>query len=294
MISVNLPAIDGSAVITEIMERSVRLFGKNGISEYDVVKALQTAGLKPEDIEKIAKGMSNQSIVVVLKSKLSLNELLKGNGTLTVGSKIFEVSPLSRKKIMLKIHWLPVYFATAKLGEIFKHFGKVFRVTDEHFTYNGYEIATGVRRVLMEVEAEKIEHIPHLLNFKCGARALVTMYGRPPCACGAIPSGTSGGNARDSSPSPKKRMLSRKIQQMRRQLGKWRSQQHLQLNRQRLGQCSRGSEGRNLRHLRLNRQYKELCSRKCRRKYNRRCSRQHLRLSRQHRELCSRWSHRKD
>ncbi|KAH3808506.1 hypothetical protein DPMN_136862 [Dreissena polymorpha] len=197
MISVNLPAIDGSAVINEIMERSVRLFGKDGISEYDAVKALKTAGLMPDEIERIAKGMSNQSIEFVLKSKLFMNKLLKENCTLRVGSKVFEVSPVSRKKIMLKIHRLPVYFATAKLGEIFSNFGKVLRVTDEHFTFDGYEIVTGERRVLIEIEAEKIEYIPHLLKFKCGAKALVTMYGRPPpCACGAIPSGTSGGNAR--------------------------------------------------------------------------------------------------
>ncbi|KAH3828556.1 hypothetical protein DPMN_130537 [Dreissena polymorpha] len=43
---------------------------------------------------------------------------------------------------------------------------------------------------------------PHLLNFKCGARALLTLYGRPPCAYGATPSGTFGGSAWGSLLSP--------------------------------------------------------------------------------------------
>ncbi|KAH3808503.1 hypothetical protein DPMN_136859 [Dreissena polymorpha] len=204
MISVNLPAIDGSAVINDIMERSVRLFGKDGISEYDAVKAIKTAGLMPDEIERIAKGMSNQSIEVVLKSKLSMNKLLKENCTLSVGSKVIEVSPLSRKKIMLKIHWLPVNFATAKLVEISANFGKVLRVTDKHFTFDGYEIATGVRRVLIEIEAEKIQYIPHLLNFKMWCQGFGDhVRASLPCACGAILSGTSGGNARTGLPPPK-------------------------------------------------------------------------------------------
>ncbi|KAH3808514.1 hypothetical protein DPMN_136870 [Dreissena polymorpha] len=38
-------------------------------------------------------------------------------------------------------------------------------------------------RMLLEVEAEKMRYIPHLLNFKCGARALLTLYGRPSPLC---------------------------------------------------------------------------------------------------------------
>ncbi|KAH3797515.1 hypothetical protein DPMN_151096 [Dreissena polymorpha] len=110
---------------------------------------------------------------------------------LSVGGRSFEVSTLSKQKIMLKIQLLPVYFDTGKLGEILSNFGRVLKVTDEHFSFDKIQIATGVRRVLLEMKAEKMRKIPHLLNFKCGVRALVTLYGRPPCAYGANTSGTS-------------------------------------------------------------------------------------------------------
>ena len=71
MIVVNLPAIDGSAVINEIMERSVRMFGRDGISEYDALRALMTADLMPDEIERISKCMSNQHVEYSSHSKVS-------------------------------------------------------------------------------------------------------------------------------------------------------------------------------------------------------------------------------
>ncbi|KAH3808496.1 hypothetical protein DPMN_136852 [Dreissena polymorpha] len=112
-----------------------------------------------------------------------MGKLSDFGGDLEVGGKTVEVSSLGLKRVMLKIHWLPVYFNTGKLSEIFSKFGKVLRVTDEHFDYDGVEIATGVRRVFIELEEDKLSCVPHLLNFACGARALITMYGRPPPLC---------------------------------------------------------------------------------------------------------------
>ncbi|KAH3797516.1 hypothetical protein DPMN_151097 [Dreissena polymorpha] len=44
MIEVNLPAIDGDAIVPEILERSVRIFNQNGTSEFDAVRAMMKAG----------------------------------------------------------------------------------------------------------------------------------------------------------------------------------------------------------------------------------------------------------
>ncbi len=182
MIEVKLPAIDGNvdAVVSEVLQRSVRLFCKEGLSSFETVRALIQTGILPEDIERINKGQSNQSVEVLFKFRDCLRKLSDFDGVLEVGGKTVEVSNLSLKRVMLKIHWLPIYFNTGKLSEIFSKFGKVLRVTDEHFQFDGVEIATGVRRVLIEMEEEKLAYVPHLLSFACGARALVTMYGRPP------------------------------------------------------------------------------------------------------------------
>ena len=180
MIEVKLPAIEGNAVVSEVLQRSVRLFCKEGLSSFETVRVLIQTGILPEDIERINKGQSNQSVEVLFKFRDCLRKLSDFNGVLEVGGKTVEVSKLSLKRVMLKIHWLPIYFNTGKLSEIFTKFGKVLRVTDEHFEFDGVEIATGVRRVLIEMEEEKVAYVPHLLSFACGARALVTMYGRPP------------------------------------------------------------------------------------------------------------------
>ncbi|KAH3808481.1 hypothetical protein DPMN_136837 [Dreissena polymorpha] len=57
------------------------------------------------------------------------------------------------------------------------------------------------------MEEDKLSCVPHLLNFACGARALIAMYGRPPCVYGAVPSGTSVGNARDRILAPVMKMF---------------------------------------------------------------------------------------
>ncbi|KAH3808489.1 uncharacterized protein LOC127833402 [Dreissena polymorpha] len=180
MIEVKLPAIEGNAVVEEFLNRSVRLFSKNGLSTYETVRALKQAGIAPEDIQRINKGQSYQSVEVMFKFRDCLRKLSDLKGLLDVGGKTVEVSSLGLKKVMLKIHWLPVYFNTGKLSEIFSKFGKVLRVTDEHFDFDGVPIATGVRRVFIDMEEEKLSCLPHLLNFACGAKALITMYGRPP------------------------------------------------------------------------------------------------------------------
>ncbi|KAH3705291.1 hypothetical protein DPMN_080359 [Dreissena polymorpha] len=81
---------------------------------------------------------------------------------------------------MLKVHWLPVFFDPDVLKKVFSKIEQVIKVMEDYFEYEGVQIATGVKHVLIEVEEEKLNMIPHLLNFRCGTRALVTIYGRPP------------------------------------------------------------------------------------------------------------------
>ncbi|KAH3828534.1 hypothetical protein DPMN_130514 [Dreissena polymorpha] len=101
MIEVNLPAIDCDAIVLEILERSVRIFNQNGTSEFDAVRAMMKAGLGPEDIERVFKGMSNQTVEVVLKNKTCLTKLIALESSFSVGGRSFELSTLNKKKNML-------------------------------------------------------------------------------------------------------------------------------------------------------------------------------------------------
>ncbi|KAH3741210.1 hypothetical protein DPMN_047930 [Dreissena polymorpha] len=71
-----------------------------------------------------------------------MRKLSDFGGDLEVGCKTVKVSSLGLKRVMLKIHWVPVYFNTGKLSEIFSKFGKVLRVTDEN-------LVTTVSRLLL-------------------------------------------------------------------------------------------------------------------------------------------------
>ncbi|KAH3808456.1 hypothetical protein DPMN_136812 [Dreissena polymorpha] len=161
MIEVKLHAIEGSAIVSDFLNRSVRLFCKDGLSSFETVRALILAGIAPEDILRINKGQSNQSVEVMFRFCDCMRKLSDFGGDLEVGGKTVEVSSLGLKPVMLKIHWLPLYFNTGTLSEIFTKFGKVLGVTDEHFDYDGVEIATGVRRVFIEIE-DKFSCVPHL------------------------------------------------------------------------------------------------------------------------------------
>ncbi|KAH3788878.1 hypothetical protein DPMN_167041 [Dreissena polymorpha] len=99
MIEVKLPAIEGSAVVEEFLNRSVRLFSKHGLSAYETVRALIQTGIAPEYIERSNKGQSNQSVEVMFKFRDCVKKLSELNGILEVGGKTVEVSSLGLKRV---------------------------------------------------------------------------------------------------------------------------------------------------------------------------------------------------
>ncbi|KAH3808495.1 hypothetical protein DPMN_136851 [Dreissena polymorpha] len=82
MISINLPAIDGDAVLIEAMKRSVRFFHKNGVNAFEAVKALMRAGVEPDDIVAVSKGQSNQSLEVLSKYRDVMENIPKDGSRL--------------------------------------------------------------------------------------------------------------------------------------------------------------------------------------------------------------------
>ncbi|KAH3808483.1 hypothetical protein DPMN_136839 [Dreissena polymorpha] len=85
MISINLSAIDGDAVLSGAMERSVRIFHKNGVNAFEAVKALTRAEVEPDDIVTVSKGQSNQSLEVLSKFRDVMENIPKdGSWSVTI------------------------------------------------------------------------------------------------------------------------------------------------------------------------------------------------------------------
>ena len=63
---------------------------------------------------------------------------------------------------------------------MFRRFGDVESVEREKTKFDIFEMESGVRLVKMVLSADDIKCLPHILSFKCGTRALVSVPGRPP------------------------------------------------------------------------------------------------------------------
>ncbi|KAH3808505.1 hypothetical protein DPMN_136861 [Dreissena polymorpha] len=133
MIELNLPAISGSdAVMKGVMERSIRLFFKTGINQVDEVKTLKNAGINPEDIQAISKGQSNQSVEVAFNILDCMKVVSTVGSKIDQGHKTYEITRLNVNKVMLKVHWLPVFFDPDVLKQVFSKIGKVIKVMEDY------------------------------------------------------------------------------------------------------------------------------------------------------------------
>ena len=92
----------------------------------------------------------------------------------------YAVTRYDKQLLEARVHWLPVNVKDSVLSQIFEGFGKVISITDEVNKYGTAYIKSGVRIVKVEVDEVGKCRVPHLLQFGCGSRALVTVRGRPP------------------------------------------------------------------------------------------------------------------
>jgi len=98
----------------------------------------------------------------------------------TYRGSTYSVTRYDKQILEARVHLLPVNVKDSVLGQIFEGFGRVISITDEVNKYGAAYIKRGVRIVKVEVDEVGKFCVPHLLQFECGSRALVTVRGRPP------------------------------------------------------------------------------------------------------------------
>ena len=83
----------------------------------------------------------------------------------------------------VRLHWLPGYIKDDVVGQMCRRFGEVISVEREKTKCDIFNVETGVRVVKMILSVDGIKCLPHVLSFKCGTKALVSVPGRPPPLC---------------------------------------------------------------------------------------------------------------
>lgn len=85
-----------------------------------------------------------------------------------------------RQIINVRVHWLPVYASNNCIKALLAPYGKVLDMAHSGCAVGKNKFKYGVRTAILEVSEIEKSKIPHLLQFSCGNKALLTIFGRHP------------------------------------------------------------------------------------------------------------------
>jgi len=95
-------------------------------------------------------------------------------------TRTFSCVNLDSQNVTVRLHWLPGYIKDDVVGQMCRRFVEVISVEREKTKCEIFNVETGVRVVKMILSVDDIKYLPHVLSFKCGTKALVSVPGRPP------------------------------------------------------------------------------------------------------------------
>jgi len=175
------PALVGIALDDDVVSRSVRIGKASGPTSFaDVMMALSKAGVNSDDVETVARGPPGSRGLELTFTSPDVLETFCSGGPIEYRGVRFDVSRYDKQIVEARIHWLPVHVKDHVISKIFSSFGRIISITGESTKYGQTTIKTGVRVVKIEIDEVAKSTIPHLLQFACGRKALVTVRGRPP------------------------------------------------------------------------------------------------------------------
>ncbi|MES9885144.1 MAG: hypothetical protein ABW185_30250 [Sedimenticola sp.] len=146
----------------------------------DILSVLEKSDIPPAEIFSLCKTSPNEGNFSVAFKSLEVATAFAGLGVVCDDRYRFQLSALGKQIVVLRLHWLPDYYGNSYIENLFSQYGKLIDISRECNTYKGADIYNGVRKVVLEVDECGRKSIPHLLEFACGQKVLVTMAGRPP------------------------------------------------------------------------------------------------------------------
>ncbi|KAH3828489.1 hypothetical protein DPMN_130469 [Dreissena polymorpha] len=175
--------LTGNAINKGWMERTLKVQGTRGASMAAVINLLRANGFTEHHIDAVASGPPGSlSYDVVFTEKAKMMEFIEDvpSGGLTHDGVKYFVQSYGKQLVDVRVHWLPVFIDNRVLEEMFGTFGTVISIKHETMDMDGFHVISGVRVVRLQIDEEAKNSIPHLLNFACGAKALLTVRGRQP------------------------------------------------------------------------------------------------------------------
>ena len=166
----------------ERLERTLKFVPTNRTTRISAGELLNVlaAYVGPEDIEgvyKVSQFDSTYSIQFKFRDTMDKISALK---TLTVANRQFEILKLNEQMVTIRVHWLPLYYDSLILHEIFQDFGQVTNITSLKTAHANCVTLDGVREVRLKTDEVSRHNIPHIVHLPSGQSLLLTMIGRPP------------------------------------------------------------------------------------------------------------------
>ena len=182
---ITFEGIESNHINTDRLERTVKLvpddpYGARGASYGDLLNALMTAGISPDEINAIFKVSANDTSYSVLLAENESVEKMHQIGRIQAGKIHFDIMKMTDQIVNLRIHWLPIFYDNSILREIFSQYGKILDIKMMKTAHEKLVAYNGVREIKMKIDEIMKHQIPHLVNFNSGQTILVTMAGRPP------------------------------------------------------------------------------------------------------------------
>ena len=177
------PLIGKGAIDSSRMVSTLQLSGGRGTGLHDITGLLKKYGCGPEDVISIARQEQGKpgSYEVGFSGLTALTRFLREGGDgLSYRTRNFSFVNLGSQNVTLRLHWLPGYIKDDVVRQMCSRFGEVVSVEREKTKCDVIDVETGVRLVKMVLSVDDIKCLPHVLSFRCGAKALVSVPGRPP------------------------------------------------------------------------------------------------------------------
>lgn len=166
----------------DIKRKTIKLTidGAGYLYRRQIKQAFMTSyALTDDDFLYVHKQDKSREWYVTMQTTTMADRILRDT-EITIDQVKCIMEQVSKQKLHLKVHWLPVWVTNGLLVEYFRQFGEVVSVAN--VWSHDANVNTEMRDVTLIVDDEGKHRIPHVVRFDGGIKILITCPGRLPIA----------------------------------------------------------------------------------------------------------------
>ena len=172
------PAIPNEYLDEEVMKRTVKLVSRQSYTTSDVLMMVKRVGVSTDDVLGLYRGPpADAGIFLTFSSEASVDRLKASD--LRYRDKQFTLTHLGKQVIIVRVHWLPLFFTDSLIKSVLADFGRVLSVEKATTIQDNRHVRNGMRVVRIEVDEVGRRALPHMVKFSCGTSMLLTVPERP-------------------------------------------------------------------------------------------------------------------